>query len=158
MKRFSQNSLFSITLCSMLLSCEDTDVCDRQKLMEKKPSLVVVFENPQGKRGSINSLYVEDQSGKVLYENSSEIKEADLPLNFNNGSVDLYFKRSKEDTRKAKITVKGRPEEYYVSIACGYRLVYKDLSYNLHKDGWIKDIHKIQKQIIDEKEYLAIEF
>lgn len=154
MNYFFQNTFLYALLGSLLLCCESPDVCDQSV---KTPKMSVVFQNPQKKRCSISSLYVKDQSGKVLYNGSSEIKNLALELNFKEGIVHLYFKPNEDSSEQSEIIVRALPKEHYVSIACGYKLVYKEVSYHLVKGStWIKDIYPLEKQIIDQKDHLLI--
>lgn len=167
MKKLFIFNLFSFCLLSLFISCEDDDVCIEQTT----PKLTLIFQNEKGERSVISNLYIAREfplnpliDRDTLVADIS-IDSLNLPLrtdiNYsrfffsihdsigeNNGMI-IY---PLEDT----LTITYDREQEFVSKGCGFKYIYKNITYNLESplnknDSLnINQIEGISHEIIDQ--------
>lgn len=124
--------LIPFCLLFLLTACEDDDIC----IGNSTPNLTVVFRN------SLNSVNLKDtlsiyRADNINFENTDTIFEKvytdsiKLPL----GGLDsdkAYFKiKRKSNTESDVLSIAYQAESKYVSKACGFRIIYKNLNYSI---------------------------
>lgn len=121
--------IFSMAL---LVSCEEDDVC----VGEGTPNLTIVFRDALNSTNKMDSLTIHysdhiDFDDPVLLYDKVFTDSLKLPLS---GLVyeKRYFKIQRRSNSNSDIlTVNYQPTSEYISKACGFRVVYEDLNYNI---------------------------
>lgn len=138
----------SLILVMMNSSCEETDVCDQMV----SPRLNIVFKDVRGDALVLDTLYVYrdgNRSPEVMMHKSDSLH---IALNADKNETRFEFRR-KEDAPLGEIliTAKNR-ERQYISIACGFKQFYKDVTYDQYqyKLGEIERVIGLQSEIVDE--------
>lgn len=133
----------------LFFSCEEEDIC----VEGSSPRLLVNFEKNSLNTKKIDSIHIfrlEDNSNLLVYKGvfRDNIK---LPLsleekNFSSFKLKTYaMNQLFEDDLK----IIFKYESSYVSKACGYKVVYKDLQAIL-KSAFFENIEILKKNIDDE--------
>lgn len=114
-----------------VLSCEEDDIC----IGEGTPNLTVVFRNNLGNENLKDTLTIEfdrfpdfpdpDTIYRKVFTDSVK-----LPLAGLNTDKAYYRIKRRSNPVKDVLTVDYESKTEYVSKACGFRLVYRDLSYS----------------------------
>ncbi|MFY7672273.1 DUF6452 family protein [Tenacibaculum sp. MEBiC06402] len=135
--------LFVFTLLIVIISsCEKDDFCE---FSSPTPNLVLRFYdkdvNDDLKIVQRLSIIAQSKSDS-LYTNRS-VDSIAIPLNTNAFETIYIFKRNEIDgnlanNETATLTIKYTPEEEYLSRSCGFRFVFKDITFE--KTGWIDSL------------------
>ncbi|MDD3459479.1 MAG: DUF6452 family protein [Weeksellaceae bacterium] len=122
--------LFCISFLPM--GCEEDDIC----IGEGTPHLTVVFRNIQNTSNQMDTLSIY-RSADIGFENSDTIYEKiftdsiKLPMGGLNDER-VYFKiKRRSNVDQDILTIDYQSKSEYVSKACGFRLVYENLSYQI---------------------------
>lgn len=144
--------ILTIGFSLALLSCGgDDDICVSG---EATPRVKVKFKTASNdKLLTADTLYVSVDYGNGKIKNLTKVSKVDsifVPLRVDNSTATkLYFKtRIKGDT--SIVNVSYKTQSTYVSPACGYKLSYKDVTYDLVKTTPVKKVQSNQTEIIDE--------
>lgn len=150
MRRFLKLITVGFTLA--LISCGgDDDICVSG---EATPRVKVKFKTEiNDKLLTVDTLYVSVDYGNGKIKDLTKRSMVDsllIPLRVDNSTATkLYFKtRIKGDTSIVNINYKT--QSAYVSPACGYKLSYKDVTYDLVKPTPVKKVQSNQTEIVDE--------
>lgn len=144
---------FLIPFCLLfaLISCEDDDIC----VGNGTPNLTVVFRN------SLNTANLKDtlsiySSLNENFENQDTIFEKiftdSIKLQLNGLNTNqTYFKIKRRSNANSDILSVGyNPESEYVSKACGFRIVYKNLEYSITQQHVSYLIPAEENELTDE--------
>lgn len=141
MKTLKQLFVFTL-LIATIISCEKDDFCE---FSSPTPNLVLRFYdkdvNDELKIVQRMSIIAQGKSDS-LYTNRS-VDSIAIPLNTNASETIYTFKRNEVDgnlanNETATLTIKYTPEEEYLSRSCGFRFVFKDITFE--KTGWIDSL------------------
>ena len=141
MKILKQLFVFALLMITVI-SCEKDDFCE---FSSPTPNLVLRFydkvENDELKIVQRLSIIAQGKSDS-LYRNIS-VDSIAIPLNSNATETIYTFKRNEVDGNVANneiatLTIKYTPEEEYLSRSCGFRYVFKDITFE--KTDWIDSL------------------
>ncbi|WP_300669403.1 DUF6452 family protein [Soonwooa sp.] len=144
--------ILAIACTLSLLSCGgDDDICVSG---EATPRVKIKFKTDSNdKLLTVDTLYVSVDYGNGKIKNLTTASKVDsifVPLRVDNSTATkLYFKtRKKGDT--SIVNISYQTASTYVSPACGYKLSYKDVKYDLLKPNPVKRVQPNQNEIVDE--------
>lgn len=136
----------------LLTSCGgDDDIClsgeatPRAKIMFKQAS------NDKGMQLDYLNIKVEYANGNIKnVVTRTNVDSVFIPLRVDNSNFTRLFIKTKEKGDSAVVKVNYKTTSTYVSPACGYKLSYKDVTYQLEKPDPVKKIQSNQSEIADE--------
>lgn len=150
--------LLMLAVLLLSLSCERDDICATST--PTTPLLTIGFldgDNINETKSLNINIYKPDLSDSIVYTNASTIE---IPLRTDTTATVLVFVKNPnnlvaaEDPNNADtVTFNYTPQEEFISSACGYRVIYTNLSiqYNPGSDGrWIDDLTFTTRTISDE--------
>lgn len=142
-------SLLVIILIATItyISCERDDICPEST--PTTPNLIVdVFnaDNIENKKNAVNLLIIGVGNDEALgiYASTNNIV---LPLNTNEDTTQYIlhnnYKANEDGTFEGNqdlITINYTREDVYVSRACGYKTIFKNVTFNIEPDtdNWIQ--------------------
>lgn len=141
MKTLKQLFVFTL-LIATIISCEKDDFCE---FSSPTPNLVLRFYdkdvNDELKIVQRMSIIAQGKSDSLY--TSRSVDSIAIPLNTNASETIYTFKRNEVDgnlanNETATLTIKYTPEEEYLSRSCGFRFVFKDITFE--KTGWIDSL------------------
>lgn len=132
---------FFLLSIGIFTSCEKDDFCTQTPVT---PNLVIRFYNKDDltKTKSVSNLSIIAQSKTdSLYRNLSTDSIA-IPLNSAAGETVYTFKMNDADGKQATnkiatLTIKYSPNEDYISRSCGFRYIFKDVTFEASSPSWI---------------------
>lgn len=137
----------------VLISCDEDDICVNG---EGTPNLTVVFRNNLDSENRMDTLTIyaastpDFENRDTLYQKffTDSIK---LPLG-GLGTSNKYFSIQRRSNEIVDIlTVSYDNKSEYVSKACGFRLTYDNLNYNITQNFMEYLIPEESKELKDEK-------
>ena len=139
-------------ISALVISCNtDDDICISG---EATPRLKMKFKESQNnKLLRLNQLIVgvDYGSGEKTVLNQKLVDSVMIPLRVdNNPYTDIYI-QTVENGAKSKIRINYITESQYVSPACGFKKLYKDVSSALQTATPVTSLEPIQTEIINEK-------
>ena len=153
MKILKQLFVFSLLIITVI-SCEKDDFCE---FSSPTPNLVLRFydkvENEELKIVQRLSIIAQSKSDS-LYRNIS-VDSIAIPLNTNTSETIYTFKRNEVDgntatNETATLTIKYTPQEEYLSRSCGFRYIFKDITFE--KSGWIDSLSTTTLESINSQQ------
>lgn len=150
--------LLMLVVLLISLSCERDDICAAST--STTPQLTIGFLDSdninEAKPLNIN-IYKTDRSDSITYSNASTLK---IPLRTDTTATVLIFVKNPNNPVAAEdpdntdiVTFTYEPEEIFISRACGYKVVFNNLTIqnNPGTDGrWIDDILINNRTIANE--------
>ena len=146
-----RNLLFYLLALCMAVSCNsDDDICMSG---EATPRLKIKFKDANNKLLNLRRIYVDvDYGGGAKNIIQQQLADSVMvPLRVDNNTFTDIYIRTSEAGKKAKIRVSYTTESQYVSPACGYKKLYKDMSTALESPNPVTGVEQIQTDIINEK-------
>lgn len=146
-----------------LFSCQDKDVCDEVK----SPKLIVVFKKQESPTENKIMSYIKvsrfnaDTSAYEEIYTGEQVDSISLPLWVNQVSeTKLRFYTNSNIASYDDVSLTYTPEVEYTSRGCGFKRLYKNITYNLTSSATsIQQINPQETEIIDEsKTHLFINF
>jgi hypothetical protein len=137
-------------LCILIFSCVDDDVCDKVTT----PRLTIELDS-MGSKYKKNRLYVDrkNSDGTIHSEGVFQRKDS-IQLSLNSLSDEtvfyLYDTLHTPDSCKNIITIKYLTEQRFVSKACGFKIIFNDVTYEATSLTNIKTITGQTNQIYNE--------
>lgn len=144
--------LFALMISGFVFwACEEDDICTENKT----PELIIKLKNATTPGETMDSLYVlridsKDKFTLIVSGTGRDSISVPLPLNPTT-ETDLIFSRRRTTDQfldVLKISYKYNTE--YVSKACGFKAVYKDLSATTDSHKFIKSIEILQHEITNQ--------
>ena len=148
--------MFAVLLIS--LSCERDDICAAST--PTTPALTIGFlsnENINENKPINITVYKPDYSDSLVFSNASSIQ---VPLRTDTTATVLVFTKNpnnlvatEDPDNSDTLTFIYTTQEEFISSACGYRVIFTNLSIlnNPGSDGrWIDDINFTTRTISDE--------
>ncbi|MEC5394792.1 DUF6452 family protein [Bergeyella sp. RCAD1439] len=138
-------------LLMMLGSCgSDDDICVSG---EATPRMKILFKKASdGKLTRLDRIIVDADYGSGLTNVVNQISADSVlvPLKVDRSSyTDLYIRTSASgDTARVRVNYSG--EAQYVSPACGFKKLYREISVDLQKANPVSATELVQKEIINE--------
>ncbi len=134
------------------VSCNsDDDICVSG---EATPRLKLKFKESQNnKLLKLNKLIVgvDYGSGEKTVLNQALVDSVLIPLRVDNNPYTDIFIQTEENGTKSKIRINYTSESQYVSPACGFKKLYKDVTSTLQTPNPVTNLEPIQTEIINEK-------
>lgn len=90
-------------------------------------------------------------NGTKTVVDATSVDSIMIPLRVDNQLFTEVFVRTSETGTASKIKVNYTTEAQYVSPACGFKKLYKNVSSTLETTNPVKSIETLQTEIIDEK-------
>lgn len=143
---------------SFIYSCVDDDVCDKIST----PRLTIAFVDSLDQKLKKDSMFIDEVNldNTISRHVFSGIDSIRIPLNALSDKTILYLydKKSTPDSIKNIITVTYQTEQEYVSKACGFKILYKNVNFDPTRLTNIKKITSNTTQIREESKNLYITF
>jgi hypothetical protein len=145
------NILFALFfLCILIFSCVDDDVCDKVTT----PRLTIELDS-LGSKYKKNRLYVDRKNpdGTIQSEGVFQKKDSiQLPLNSLSDETIFYLYDTLHtpDSCKNIITIKYLTEQHFVSKACGFKVIFNNVTYEATALTNIKTITGKSNHIYNE--------
>ncbi|PQL92633.1 DUF6452 family protein [Apibacter adventoris] len=143
---------------SFIYSCVDDDVCDKIST----PRLTIAFVDSLNQKLKKDSIFIDEVNldntkSRHVFSGIDSIK---IPLNALSDKTILYLydKKSTPDSIKNIITVTYQTEQEYVSKACGFKILYKNVNFDPTRLTNIKKITSNTTQIREESKNLYITY
>lgn len=143
---------------SFIYSCVDDDVCDKIAT----PRLTIAFVDSLNQKLKKDSIFIDEVNldntmSRHVFSGIDSIK---IPLNALSDKTILYLydKKSTPDSIKNIITVTYQTEQEYVSKACGFKILYKNVNFDPTRLTNIKKITTNTTQIREESKNLYITY
>ncbi len=138
-------------------SCVDDDICDKSTT----PRLTIGFKDTSNNSYVVDSLFVDrvNTDGTVSKEGLfTEVDSVRISLNAISNKTVFYLYNSKltQDADKDIITVKYQTGQKFVSKACGFKVTYNNVTYELTQAKNIKSIIPNTTEINDESKNVFI--
>lgn len=158
LKKIFLVSLF-VSFIFAVHACVDDDVCDKQVT----PNLTIAFVDSISKPLTLDSLYVDKLSsdGKLLQMGIfSKVDSIRVPLNSFSNETKFYFYTNKnaDSLQKDILAVTYNTSQSFVSKACGFKVSYNDVKYQLLQTYKIKNLSPITNKIENESKDLYITY
>ncbi|MFN4074952.1 MAG: DUF6452 family protein [Cloacibacterium sp.] len=144
----------------LLTSCEnDDDVCVSG---EATPRLKIKFKSADNKVLTLDSLYLDVDYGNnniLTVVKAAKVDSALIPIRVDDaGFTELYVRKTKKGS-VSKIKLNYNTTSEYVSPACGFKRLYKNLTVTLETANPVTKVELNQNQIINEnKAHLYLVF
>lgn len=150
MKFFSK--ILTISCALILLSCGgDDDICLSG---EATPRAKIKFKLASNdKEVQLDSLFidVEYANGNIKnIINATKVDSVFIPLRVDESAFTKMYVKTRKKGDSSVININYTTESTYVSPACGYKLSYKDVTYQLEKAEPVKNVQSNQNEIINE--------
>lgn len=150
---------FCLLFITVINACVDDDICDKPVT----PRLTIGFINSLGSRYTVDTLYVDEVSSGGIVTSGNKFASIDsvrLPLNSQAEQTVFYFYNRKNtiDTDKDIITVKYTTSQKFISKACGYKVIFDNVSYDLSRAVNMKGITPNTSQIHNESKNLFVTY
>ncbi|MDX1701695.1 MAG: DUF6452 family protein [Melioribacteraceae bacterium] len=149
-----------ILLFIVTINCEKDDICP--ETTATTPKLIIRFYDITNQTETLRvlGLQVQGVDNEEIYQ--SAVSTDSLPLPLKTYDITTSFKLHKEYTNDGSgnitgnediINIEYNPEEVYVSRACGYKTIFKNVELSVVDDGdnWIELIHIENPLIIDNE-------
>lgn len=143
---------------SFIYSCVDDDVCDKIST----PRLTIAFVDSLNQKLKKDSIFIDEVNldntmSRHVFSGIDSIK---IPLNALSDKTILYLydKKFTPDSIKNIITVTYQTEQEYVSKACGFKILYKNVNFDPTRLINIKKITSNTTQIREESKNLYITY
>ncbi|QTD37959.1 hypothetical protein JL193_01245 [Polaribacter batillariae] len=148
--------LFLLLIFAFISACEKDDFCLQNPVT---PRLVITFfddtnrETP--KRVQRFSLIAESRVDS-LFTGISTFDSIAIPLNPNALETKYTLKKNtvngaKVDNEFATFTITYETEQEYVSRSCGYRVIFKNVTFSTEPNTWITDFTPTTLTTIDNQ-------
>lgn len=142
----------SLLLLGLFFACEENDIC----LEGKTPQLIIKLKNKADPKQIMDSLYIFQENTKGFYTPIIAGKGRDsvsipLPLEETNHTNFIFSKRkdyTAENSDKAILSYDYSTK--YTSKACGFRVIYKNLKFDLLSTHFIKSYKILRNEITDQ--------
>lgn len=134
-----------------LFSCSsDDDICISG---EATPRMKLKFKESEGRLLRLARIIVDVDygNGTKTVVDATSVDSIMIPLRVDNQLFTEVFVRTSETGTASKIKVNYTTEAQYVSPACGFKKLYKNVSSTLETTNPVKSIETLQTEIIDEK-------
>lgn len=146
-----KNILFILLMIFGLVSCNsDDDICISG---EATPRLKLKFkESTENKILKLDSLIVDVDYGNELKTvvKKGLVDSVFIPLRVDDsGFTDIYVRTATDGTR-SKIKINYNVESQYVSPACGFKRLYKEVSARVETPNPVTNVEQIQTEITNE--------
>lgn len=135
----------------VLFSCSsDDDICISG---EATPRMKLKFKESEGRLLRLARIIVDVDygNGTKTVVDATSVDSIMIPLRVDNQLFTEVFVRTSETGTASKIKVNYTTEAQYVSPACGFKKLYKNVSPTLETTNPVKSIETLQTEIIDEK-------
>jgi len=145
----SNNKLitFTLSLVFFLSACRKDDICTG----DNTPKLQIAFHDitNQDTLKQVENFYLIALPENDTVINNESVEKISIALNVNQDQSRYIFT---DDTNNDTITFNYQREEIFVSKACGYKMIFKNLTHNLHQDNdnWIQQIEVLQSNIVTD--------
>lgn len=143
----------AITIIGIILySCQDDDVC----LDASTPYLSFEFVNSNNDSLVLDSLYIDIKKSDGTFSNilkSGNIYKGKIPLGDETqgqSTFYFYYTHNAPDSEKDIINVTYSTTSEYISKACGFKLNYHNLNFNLQQPYSIQSLTPLTTDITDE--------
>lgn len=155
-----KRNLFSLLLVLYMGGCTKDDICSEDTATT--PLLVIEFRdiNDRLAAKAVQNLQIKVNSpDSTLVENAVNDTLVAIPLNteMNSSSFLFTYNQNNENTRNTDVlTVNYTPEELYVNRACGFKVIYTQLTIAIENEplneNWILDSEILNPLIENENE------
>lgn len=134
-----------------LFSCSsDDDICLSS---EATPKMKLKFKESEGKLIKLGRIIVDVDygDGAKTVVDATLVDSIMIPLRvYSETYTDIYV-RTSETGNTSKIKVNYTTEAQYVSPACGFKKLYKNVTSTLETSDPVTGLESLQTEIIDEK-------
>lgn len=154
-----------IILIGTNLSCERDDICPASTPTTPRVKIVAYDDIIRENRKNVFGLRIEGVGMDTALEGYDIVSEDDLILPLRTDTTVTQYSLRKDtkintdgtfDGNQDIITIKYTTEEVYVSRACGYKTIFKNVSLTIEKDddNWIQSRQATNENqsVEDEKE------
>lgn len=134
-----------------LFSCSsDDDICLSG---EATPKMKLKFKESEGKLIKLGRIIVDVDygDGAKTVVDATLVDSIMIPLRVDSETYTDIYVRTSETGNTSKIKVNYTTEAQYVSPACGFKKLYKNVTSTLETSDPITGLESLQTEIIDEK-------
>lgn len=137
--------LFFFTSCT-----SDDDICVSG---EATPRMKVNFRDFEGNRElQVDTLFVavDYGEGKKDIIAQAKVDSIFIPLRVDNANATDVYVKTRTEGEESHIKISYQTDQSYVSPACGFKKLYKEVSLEIDNIGPVRRVDQLQPEIINE--------